>query len=63
MIRKGDSMDNHFVTKHNPVEKTEELIGENLSYYEALTIVGDSRSERDGNYYYIGRPRGLYKKG
>lgn len=55
-------MDNHFVTKHDRKAKTETIIGENLSYYEALTIVWGSRVKRDGCYYRIGKPYGLYKE-
>lgn len=55
-------MNSHSVTKHNPTAKTEELIGEELSYYEALTIVWDLRVEQDGNYYRIGTPNGWYKE-
>lgn len=53
-------MENHSVTKRDPNAKTEELIAENLSLYEAYSLVVDSRAKRDGSYYRIGTPNGWY---
>lgn len=53
-------MNNEFFTMDDTKAKKEVLVAENITYYEALTLVWEARAKRDGNFYWIGKPRGKY---
>jgi hypothetical protein len=57
-------VNNHTVTKHDKDDHfNETIIGEGLTFYEAISLVVDSRGLKDGNFYRIGKPYNLKKEG
>lgn len=51
-------MNNNTVTRHDG-NWNEEVVGENLSYFEALMLMGEGRSKKDGFFYRIGTPKNI----
>jgi hypothetical protein len=52
---RGGKMKKEFVTKHDP-KGIEYLIAKEVSFYEAYSLVVDSRCKKDGNFYRVGKP-------
>lgn len=51
-------MKNNTVTKHDG-KWNEEVVGDNLSYFEALMMVSKGRTSNDGFFYRIGTPKNI----
>ena len=47
-------MNNHKVSMKDTKANVKTTIAENLTLYEAYSMVVDNRSKKDGNFYWIG---------